>query len=390
MLISKKTLAGGVWFSALLLAVTSLIATTTITTPIASAADEQPTPACTNPKDSTLPADFPADYIPGGYDGGPHRLHWQTCDDGILQANTTYGSYTYTLTATQKDDGWRIWYTSFPYGKPSGTNTQLGYMGSIATQTTPAGGIIFASDDAYYATAPILNAKLSVNNNTVMLTSSGASMILQVTKITARTSSTTIPTDEALPVLHGNGGTWAGETIRTPKIKTGELLAWTTGNLPTQEGYTFKQWSTDPTGSYPIDANTKVYAGTVLYAQWEKNTGDPQTVDLDCSTGGRCELTVNYSNSPARTREFQPGASELTWTSTPIPGVRLDASGYKADGACSDTRCWYVSLDKEPSQQGSYQAQMPTTGAPEGLTVVGLLAVSIGLLSLVIVRRSRV
>ena len=200
--------------------------------------------------------------------------------------------------------------------------------------------------------------------------------MLRATNPTAVLQLTPTPSDisEALPVLNGNGGTWKGETIRTPQITATELTAWTAANQPTRDGYQFKNWSTDAAGQHPIDPSTTVNIGTYLYAQWERSAGDPQTVDLDCSTGGRCELTVNYSGSIAKTREFQPGNGELAWAGTPITGVRLDANGYKADGACSDARCWYVSLDKDPTQETSYQAQMPTTGAPEGLSMIGLIA----------------
>ena len=206
------------------------------------------------------------------------------------------------------------------------------------------------------------------------------------------TTDTTLP-NEFIPLLDGNGGAWGGVTLRTPKMSDIKSLSdWTSKNIPTRPGYTFKNWATDQNGDHPVDDTTVVQTGQRLYAQWEKTAGDPQKVDLDCSTGGRCELTVNYTGSTALTREFLPGSGSLAWPGAPISGVRLDSNGFAADGACSDTRCWYVSLEKEPQSQSGYQAQMPTTGAPEGLSSIGLFASVIAVLGLtpVLLFRKRV
>ena len=186
---------------------------------------------------------------------------------------------------------------------------------------------------------------------------------------------------KAIPILHANGGAWDGSvTYRTPTIDPTGVINWTKENTPIRKGYIFTTWSEDKSGQHPWTGT--VITGQHLYAQWEKAAGKPSKLDLDCSSGGRCELTVNYKNGSARTREFTPGSNDLSWYTddSAIEGVLLDASGYDADGACSDARCWYVSLKDAPDDSTSYQAQMPTTGAPEGLSSYGVAAVGLGLI----------
>lgn len=287
-----------------------------------------------------------------------------------------------TLVARKVDDGWRSWIESS--NKYTITALEAGSWSEGFMVGDKYGGTSYSSDDSVHSPAgfsahfAIIDGA-TLDNQYGYITPEKTVTVIQLTYLATRNDDNT----HAYPVLYSNGGTFADDTVvQTPWLtKKGALPSWTASNTPTRAGYTFKEWSTDQAGQHPVDPTTiTLKNGTRLYAQWEKAAGDPQKVDLDCSTGGRCELTVNYSGSTAKTREFQPGSGALAWSGSPVTGVRLDASGYAADGACSDTRCWYVSLDKEPTQQGSYQAQMPTTGAPEGLSSVGLIALIVSVL----------
>lgn len=92
--------------------------------------------------------------------------------------------------------------------------------------------------------------------------------------------------------------------------------------------------------------------------------------------------------------EFETQNLDLSWRAdVPIDGIRLNASGYDADGACSDDRCWWVSMNEKPDVTAtSYNAQMPTTGAPTGNTSIGLLAIGLGVIGIAfaLIRRQRI
>ena len=291
--------------------------------------------------------------------------------------------------AMKKDDGWRIWF------KPESSEYLSQPIGGseldIESSQTDYGGINRTSmgqDNAYISYAVLAGAKRAYTSYFKFEKTSDV-MVFQI-KLQKNAAHDADYSDTVYPVFYSIGGVWGNEIVKTPWLAKNGLASWTASNTPTRTGYMFKEWATDQAGQHPVaPTTTTLKNGTRLYAQWEKTAGDPQKVDLDCSTGGRCELTVNYSGSTAKTREFQPGSGALAWSGSPVTGVRLDASGYAADGACSDTRCWYVSLDKEPNQQGAYQAQMPTTGAPDGLSSVGLVALSVSILgvALTVLRR---
>lgn len=393
---SKKNIAGGgLRFLALLAAITSLLSITLIGT-TAQAANAYDPPECAAwEKISSDPA-WLSDYL--SYNILP-PINVSYTITGRYSCGADMAKYTFSayITGTslskvsmvlaKRDGGIRIWYQNLAIGStfevPLGSNYiyENPNVGKVYSAPGPTGKGIFSwttvrgitqnsgSLDMSFTTTesnPILQVNLLVGNND-----------------NARNSS--------IPVLDANGGTFPDkEQLKTPVLstKTG-LDEWTTSNTPVKDGYVFKQWSTDVAGTHPLAGGAKVDYGTHLYAQYEKASGKPQKVDFDCSTGGRCELTVNYTDSPAKTREFQPGNNELTWTGSPIDGVLLDASGYAADGACSDTRCWYVSLKNAPQTPTSYQAQMPTTGAPEGLSAAGVIAACVGVFGLLLMVKRR-
>ncbi|PWG66786.1 InlB B-repeat-containing protein [Bifidobacterium callitrichidarum] len=309
----------------------------------------------------------------------------EKCGDQGLRITYSNGD---KWTIYKIDDGLRIWGENL-----KGTYSTTNIAGVRQINGSQRGGLYYVNGTFAYTNYYYLSI---ITGATIKTAGTGASgpMSLNATASTA-VYQVTDSNDQSkvMPVLDANDGMFQNTYgITTPVIAENGLADWTASHTPTRPGYTFKQWSTDQAGQHPIDAKANVNHAEYLYAQWEKTAGDPQKVDLDCSTGGRCELTVNYANSTALTREFQPGSAELSWAGAPITGVRLDANGYAADGACSDVRCWYVSLEKAPQNSTSYQAQMPTTGAPEGLSQIGMIAIALGLmgLSVLAVKRNRV
>lgn len=157
---------------------------------------------------------------------------------------------------------------------------------------------------------------------------------------------------------------------------------------PTREGYTLKGWNTkaDGTGQDVDVLGSNLTNGQTIYAQWEKDTGKPVSVKLNCNSSSPtyCSVTATYSDKTVKTRQFNPAKDgNLDWNGNPIAGVRLDDQGYLADQSCAIDRCRYVSLAEPPSDTNTrYQAQMPTTGAPEGLSQVGVIAVGLGLIGI--------
>ena len=342
----------------------------------AASADPYGPPACLNQREiNETPAPLP-DFPEIG--AGLNTNGWYSCDNGVYM----HTDQSETLITAKRDGGWRYWFKGLPTGR---VFTSMSFEDATANENGILGG--GQSDGKNYAVRPIKNLTWSLTKKsyiygTVTTVDMKATSTENVVMQAAIVKEGLVGNGPNLLLADGNGGSWGEDTYRTPLIHNDELSDWTAKNTPTRTGYTFTGWSTDAAGQHPIDINTGIQTGMKLYAQWEKASGDPQSVDLDCSTGGRCELTVNYSDSPAKTREFQPGSGNLSWPGTPISGVLLDSTGYAADGACSDARCWYVSLEKAPQSPSAYQAQMPTTGAPEGLSSVGLVAFAVGLVGL--------
>ena len=391
----RKTLrGGGLRFLALLTAITSLLSITLIGT-TAQAANAYDPPECAAwDKISSDPA-LLSDYL--SYNILPPINVSYTITGryscGADMAKYTFSAYTsgtspseVSMVLAKRDGGIRVWYQNLVIG----TTFEAPYGSSNIYENPSVGKVYYTPGSTNLNVFSWTTVKGITQNAGAIksFTTTESNPILQVNLLGSHDNGR----NNAIPVLDANGGTFPDkEQLKTPVLstKTG-LDEWTTSNTPVKDGYVFKQWSTDVAGTHPLAGGAKVDYGTRLYAQYEKASGKPQKVDFDCSTGGRCELTVNYTDSPAKTREFRPGNNELTWTGAAIDGVLLDASGYAADGACSDTRCWYVSLKDAPNQgTTSYQAQMPTTGAPEGLSAAGGIAACMGVFGLLLTVKRR-
>lgn len=369
-----------------------------INAPLAAAADSYAIPECSggwNKKDVegkddnlfwTTVQGFAVDTgIPGMPFDTEDVSTTETCVDQGLRLTFAPRGEIYTM--FKVDGGVRVWGEKLN-GSYKASSLLAGNPVLQPVRTNELGGqyrMNSSSAYQYYFISVINGATIDQDSDgKLKLNAQKPSVVYQVAKAPLSAINT------VMPVLNANGGAFSNANpIATPMMEPSGLNLWTTQNKPTRNGYTFKQWTTDLEGKKPFESNTSLADATHLYAQWAKDSGTPQKVDLDCSTGGRCELTVNYADSIAKTREFYPGTANLAWSGTPITGVRLDAAGYAADGACSDTRCWYVSLENAPQNPSAYQAQMPTTGAPEGLSTVGATAVGLGLtgLLLAMVRR---
>lgn len=202
--------------------------------------------------------------------------------------------------------------------------------------------------------------------------------------------------------LDANGGAWA-DGSKTDKQTVDINYKELTDDRPTRDGYVLTGWNTKPDGTGDDASNLKtgLKDNQTIYAVWSKDPGSPKNVQIDCSPrkagGVLCSVMAYYNGAPVQKRELSTSGTEnLSWSGNPISGVVLNGDGYAADMSCTtrgddDSQCYYASLEKEPANTGSYQAQMPTTGAPEGLSAVGLAAVGLGLLGLsfALVRRSR-
>ena len=203
-------------------------------------------------------------------------------------------------------------------------------------------------------------------------------------------------------LLNANGGTYPdGGSIRKQNITYGDSGLDSLPS-PTKNGMQIKSWNTkaDGTGydvnSIPPDTwkqSTNTDVPIPLYAQWEKASSKPVKARIACNES-YCSVAVSYADTPGVSRMIP--VSSFNWGGAPIPGVRLDDKGYDVHTSCragsSENYCYNVSLS-EPSGTSSvsYNAQMPTTGAPEGLSNIGLLALGLSIIGLatVLFRRQR-
>lgn len=298
-----------------------------------------------------------------------------------------------SFTIKPAEDGFRFWFTGG--NLQVGGSQKTGEHTQVLEENPPLGASIAVgrgnniNTHYYYSIAALDNVRVVPETESIWITrvDNSRASVFQMNNDTAKNLDHT-------PVLDANGGAFAGGvSLRSPLIAPEGLAEWTAKNTPTRSGYSFKGWASDQAGQLPWNiATLDVRNGTYLYAQWEKQAGKPQQVDLDCSTNNRCELTVNYADDTAKTREFQPGNGTLAWNDAAVDGVLLDASGYAADGACSDTRCWYVSLkDKPDVSQTVSLNQTPTTGAPSSDLTLPAVVLAVGAVgvSLVLTRRRR-
>ena len=200
--------------------------------------------------------------------------------------------------------------------------------------------------------------------------------------------------------LNANGGEWAdGSTTSNQNIDTG--YKGVTDVRPTRSGFILDSWNTkaDGTGDNVTNLKTGLQDGQTVYAIWKKDPGKPRNVQIDCSPrkagGVLCSVMAYYNGATVQTRELATtGTNNPTWAGDPIAGVNLDRNGYAADMSCTtrgdgDSQCYYASLAEEPAQNNSYQAQMPTTGAPEGLSMIGVIALTVSMLGLTVVSLRR-
>ena len=193
-------------------------------------------------------------------------------------------------------------------------------------------------------------------------------------------------------VMDANGGAYEnGSTSKTQIIDTS--YQYVTDDKPTRAGYQLAGWNTKADGS-GLDVALKgstLSNGMTVYAQWTKDPGKPVKATISCAArqgedGALCAIIAYYTDAPEQTRELiTSGTTSLAWGSvSPIDGVELNQSGYEGNVSCiiqsagGRSQCYYVSVAEKPSNDVAYQAQMPTTGAPEGLSLAGVVAVGVG------------
>ena len=206
--------------------------------------------------------------------------------------------------------------------------------------------------------------------------------------------------DERYLTLNANGGAWSdGSTTSNQNIDTN--YKGVTDDRPARDGFILDSWNTkaDGTGGNVTNLKTGLQDGQTVYAIWKKDPGKPRNVQIDCSPrkagGVLCSVMAYYNGATVQTRELATtGTNNPTWAGDPIAGVNLDRNGYAADMSCTtrgdgDSQCYYASLAEEPAQNNAYQAQMPTTGAPEGLSMIGLIALTVSMLGLTVVSLRR-
>ena len=76
-----------------------------------------------------------------------------------------------------------------------------------------------------------------------------------------------------------NGGKIGSKKTVTTTVNKGSKIG--TLQKATRTGYTLKGWYTKKTGGTKISKSTKLKKSTTYYAQWEKSTTKPTTVEID-------------------------------------------------------------------------------------------------------------
>lgn len=204
--------------------------------------------------------------------------------------------------------------------------------------------------------------------------------------------------------LDANGGAFTQDKTDVQVIDTTNRSL--TAANPTRDGYSLKGWNTkaDGTGDDVTTLGSSIQDMTTIYAQWEKDPGNPTRAKIDCTANGNaatCSVIAYYADGMMRTREpTATSTGKLSWTSVGgIAGVNLDDTGYAGDSSCvtygsggsATMRCYYVSLANQPPTTGNgYAAQAPQTGDPAASVwqvLPYVVAVSAIMMAVVVMRR---
>ena len=115
----------------------------------------------------------------------------------------------------------------------------------------------------------------------------------------------------------------------------------------------------------------------------------------DSSTTGLCRISVGYDDGTIETTEWGHD-DDMDAVKLPNNVVQDSKTGYLPQVICwrqIDSSCHTFALKNKPAGQTPQTIinQMPTTGAPDGLSTIGLAAATLGLAGLGIAasRRSR-
>lgn len=304
----------------------------------------------------------------------------------------------FTLDATYKitEDGWIREYATFTATKdgakfPDTTNGQT--AGSTNYPETNARTTLFNSDRRDITVTQILEGEIGTTLSSFLKFPTGAlrkgesrRFVWQTTLVSL---SETKSNGERWYRLDANGGQYPGGKT----MLSGVLYHDTKDNQhqsfaePTRQGYSLIGWSTakDDSKNLLSPGATIPETGTILYAQWEPDSGMPTKARVDCNDT-KCAVTASYANAPSKTRVLD--AATFTWPGNGINGVRLDDSGYDAHASCPDGQnyCRFVSLTKNTADKTTTITQTPTTGAPTsdwlwpaGGVTVALVGVGFGL-----------
>lgn len=309
--------------------------------------------------------------------------HCNTIDDHLLWKYVYSSGYT---AYAKIDDEFRIIYYA--------DSLDISVNASQNYQVDSSGRLLFDNSDTKTIVSSVTGSKLNVRATRITSDKQGLDA---VEIITVDNQYKNIKTD-------ANKGSFKDGTAS--KFQTIDTkYKYITDDKPTLEGYILNGWNTKPDGTGDdVSLNPSAMAnGQTIYAQWTKDPGNPVKATLSCTprtgtTGALCSVVAYYKDAPEQTRELlTSGKNALSWSGDgPIAGVNLNQSGYAGNVSCitqasnGGSQCYYVSVADKPEENTSYQAQMPTTGAPEGLSTIGAVAVMLGLAGLVVVRRDRV
>ncbi|PWG62637.1 hypothetical protein DF196_11810 [Bifidobacterium callitrichidarum] len=326
-----------------------------------------------------------------------------TAADGGTLWKAQLGNVTHIQWA--RGDGWVLHY--FDSDKPFYGSLDVNVPASVTPSDSKYGGIILAKYSAGYSRVDnemLIRAVTGTNvgTNEGILTIKTNNGVPSTTHAVYKTALLDY-TKEREVTLKANGGAFSDKSdTRTAIINLSDMSK--LSDTPTRDGWFISDWNTkaDRSGTSAsvlaetVDKATATSDGFELYAQWDRDKGKPSLAYIDCSTESntvRCAISIDYPNAESTTRELTAvKGSKLSWGQLGgISGVRLDNTGYKARASCvAENGCYWVSLD-ESSNNSNMTVQMPTTGAPEGLSLIGATAAGFCLIGLVTVavKRSR-